>query len=57
MKSIRRLVVMLSVSMEMLNEHSPNGANHSRRMHQIHGSCGLPLRWRSLVLALAFHLW
>ena len=56
-KSIGWLVVMLSLCTWMLNEHSLKGAHHSRRMHKIHGSGGLQSRRRSLVQALACHLW
>ena len=56
-RSIEWLAVVLSWCMMMLNEHSRNGTNHSWRMHQIHGSGGLPRRRRSLVRALVCHLW
>ena len=48
----RWLVDMLSLCEKMQNEQLLNGGNYSRRMHQIHGSGGLPLRRRSLVRAL-----
>ena len=37
------LVVVLNWSMKMLSKHSRNEENNSCRMHQIHGSSGLPL--------------
>ena len=48
---------MRSWSRKMLNEYSRSRANHSWRMHQIHGSGGLQLGRQSFVRALVFHLW
>ena len=56
-RSTGRLVVMLSICMWKLKEHSISGAWLFWQMHQIHGSDGRQLRRQSLVRALVCHLW